>query len=239
MKILILCIYSKNKIYKQMMELQRKYIHKFSEVDSFFIEMRENQNQELEIENDIIYIKGKEQILNVLYKTIKSIEYLLRIKKYDFLIRTNISTFINIPKLLKYLMFLDPEEHLYTGGTFFWNLQWIDSNSGILDKTFWGTRFIGGTSITMSSKTIHHIIKNKNNLKYNIVDDVSFGIYIQTYLPEAIINGEKRLSQIYYTNIEKKEELINTYMNYEFYRNWHLDRNNDLIMMKLLITLLY
>jgi hypothetical protein len=239
MKILILLIYSENNIYKQMMELQRKYIHKFAEVESYFIQMRENQTQELVIENDIIYVKGEEKYLNILYKTIKSIEYLFGKKNYDFLIRTNISTFINIPKLLEYFKCMNTEEHLYTGGTFFWNLHWIDPKSGILDKSLWGTRFMGGTSITFSSKTVHHIINNTNNLKYNVVDDISFGIYIQTYLPEAIKNGEKRLSQIYYTNIEKKEELINSYMNYEFYRNWHCNRNNDLIMMELLFTLLY
>jgi hypothetical protein len=239
MKILILFIYSENNIYNKMMNLQRKYIHKFNEVVSYFVQMRENQLSEIEIENDVIFVKGEETYLNILYKTVKSIEYLFEKKNYDFLIRTNISTIINIPKLINYLTYINPKEHIYTGGSFFWDLQWIDNKSGVTDKTFWGTRFIGGTSITFSAETIKNILNNKNNLIYDIIDDVSFGIYIKKYLPIAIQNGEKNLSQIYYTNIEKKEQLINCYMNYEFYRNWHCDRNNDLLLMELLITLLY
>jgi len=160
-------------------------------------------------------------------------------KNYDFLIRTNISTILNIPKLLLYLHDINSKEHLYTGGSFFGYLQWLDHKSGIIDKTFWGTSFMGGTSITLSETTVKHILNNKNNLKYDIIDDVSLGIYIKQYLPEAIENGGKKLSKIYYTNIEKKEELQNNYINYEFYRNWHMDRNNDLLIMELLITLLY
>lgn len=222
-----------------MRNLQKKYIHNFNDVDSYFIQMRENQVSVIEFEDDIIYVKGEENYINILYKTIKSLEFLFEKKNYDFFIRTNISTIVNIPKLLLYLDQINPIDHLYTGGSFFGCLQWTDERGGIVDKTYWGTRFIGGTSITLSTSTIKHILNNKNKLNYEIVDDVAIGIYIKTYLPEAIENGYKKLSQIYYTNIEKKEELINKYMNYEFYRNWHLDRNNDVQIMDLLITLLY
>ena len=47
MKVLILFIYSENNIYNQMMNLQRNYIHNFNEVDSYFIQMRENQLYEI------------------------------------------------------------------------------------------------------------------------------------------------------------------------------------------------
>ena len=240
MKILILFIYSESNIYNKMMNLQKKYIHKFNEVDSYFVQMRESQLSEIEIENDIIFVKGKETYMNILYKTIKSIEYLFKKEEYDFVIRTNISTIINIPKLINYLTYLNPKEHLYTGGSFFGNLQWIDKRGGITDKTFWGTKFMGGRSITFSAETIKDILNNINNLRYDIVDDVSFGIYINKYLPIALQNGEKKLSKTYHTKIENKEQLINSYMNYEFYRNMHgSDRNNDLILMDLLINLLY
>jgi hypothetical protein len=65
--------------------------------------MRENQTNQVEQENDIIYVKGKEHILNVLYKTITAIEYIFQKNEYDFIIRSNISTIIHIPNLLQYL----------------------------------------------------------------------------------------------------------------------------------------
>ena len=47
----------------KIMNLQRKYIHKFNEVDSYFIQMRENQLYEIETENDIMFVKGEENYL--------------------------------------------------------------------------------------------------------------------------------------------------------------------------------
>jgi hypothetical protein len=81
MRVLILIIYSESNIYKQMMNLQKKYIHNFNNVDSYFIQMRENQISDIEIEDDIIFVKGEENFLTILYKTIKSIEYLFEKKK--------------------------------------------------------------------------------------------------------------------------------------------------------------
>jgi hypothetical protein len=54
------------------------------EIDTFFIVMRENQTNLVEQENDIIYVKGKEHVLNVLYKTIIALEYLFQKNEYDF-----------------------------------------------------------------------------------------------------------------------------------------------------------
>lgn len=54
----------------------KKYIQKFDEVDSFFVQMRENQENNIELEENMIFVKGKESMLNILYKTIESIEYL-------------------------------------------------------------------------------------------------------------------------------------------------------------------
>jgi len=239
MKVLLLFIYSEDAYYRQMMDIQKKYIHKFDNVESYFIQMREIQINEIEIENDIIFVKGEEKLLNILYKTIMSLDYLFKNNNYDYVIRTNISTMINIPKLLVYLSNLNPKNSIYTGASFYWNLQWIDEKSGIMDKTLWGTNFIGGTSITLSGDVVNFILKNKEKIRFDIVDDVSIGIFIANYFKEAFENGGKNLSRILYTNINKKEEIINNFQHYEFYRNWNLERKDDIIRMDLLYNLLY
>ena len=70
MKVLLLLIHSSSPIYNEMFSIQQQYVNKFKEVDTFFIIMRETQENLVEQENDIIYVKGKEYVLNVLYKTL-------------------------------------------------------------------------------------------------------------------------------------------------------------------------
>ena len=84
MKIALLFIYSDNEVYKQMRDIQKTYIHKFENVHSYFVEMRE-QVQKVILETDVIYITGTETILNILHKTLSSIDFLLNHtnNKYD------------------------------------------------------------------------------------------------------------------------------------------------------------
>jgi hypothetical protein len=234
MKILILIIYSDDNIYKEMMKIQRKYIHNLSNVDSYFIQMKENMPNDLEIENDIIYVKGKECYMNILVKTIVALEYLYKMQEYDFVIRTNISTIINIPKLITYLDTIKPKENIYTGGGFYWNLQWLDEKSGIIDKLLWGTEFIGGTSITLSNDVVKCLLNNKNKLRFDIVDDVAIGLFIKSYCPIALENGKKYLSPILYPNIDNKNEIIQNGNKYIFFRNRSLNREHDITIMDLI-----
>jgi hypothetical protein len=76
MKILILSIYSNIPLYKQMLELQRKYIHSNPNVTSYFIQFR-SQTQPIEIVNDFIYIRGIETRMKITEKTLLSLKYLL------------------------------------------------------------------------------------------------------------------------------------------------------------------
>ena len=239
MKILILIIYSKDEIYEQMMNIQKKYIHNFSNVDSYFIQMKNDISDNLQIEDDIIYVKGKENYMNILVKTITALEYLYKIKEYDFVIRTNISTIINIPKLISYLDNIKQKENIYTGGGCFGNLGWLDEKSGIIDNSLWGTEFIGGNCITLSKNVVIYILSNKDKLRYDIVDDVSIGLFISLYFPIALENGKKLLSPILYPRLSDKNEIINNANNYIFFRNHQLNRNDDIIIMNLIYNTLY
>jgi len=240
MKILILFIYSSTPIYDKMLNIQRKYIHNFKDfADCYFIQMRETQDEETVIEEDIVYVKGQETYLNILHKTIVALELLFKIK-YEFFIRSNISTIIDIPKLLNYLDDV-PTENIYTGIRFL-TLNWIDKRGGIIDNSLFGTSFIGGRSIILSNDVLYSLLRNKDLLRNDIVDDVSIGLFITRYLPEAFENGRKYLTDGYTCNINKLNELIEVCKNNKiiFYRNKDdLDRNNDIIIMKLIYEIIY
>lgn len=224
MSILILIIYSENdnsflEVYKKMVNIHRFYMNKFENVSSYFIQMRENQNQNVEIKDDFIYINGPETVLNIMHKTIESIDYLFNVLgcKYDYIVRTNISTMVNIPELKDYFSEL-PRKNVYTGGSIL-KLNWLDYNSGIIDDSLFGTEYAQGTCIIISKDIAEDMIKNKKNIRYDVVDDISFGVYVKRFVPDALENLHKCKLNSYQdvTKIYTPEKEINK--NIAIFRN--------------------
>jgi hypothetical protein len=196
MKLLILIIYSDNdrnfsEVYNKMVNIHRCYINNFEDTTTYFIQMRELQKENVEINDDFIYVNGKETLLNIMHKTIESMDYLFNVLgcKYDYILRTNISTIVNIPKLKDYCSGL-PKKNVYTGWSIL-NLNWLDYNSGVVDNSLFGTEYASGTCIIISQDVALHILKNKKNIRYDLVDDLSLGLYIKTYINEALKNLHK------------------------------------------------
>lgn len=234
MKVLLLLIHSPNPIYNKMFSIQQQYVHAFEEIDTFFVIMRENQVNLVEQENDIIYVKQKEHVLNVLYKTIIALEYLFQKNEYDFVIRSNISTIIHIPKLIQYLYTI-PTTHIYTSSQFL-NLQWLDHRAGIHNSSLFGTIYASGISITLSNDTVKYLINNKDKLRHDIVDDISIGLFFQKYNPLLLKKGQKYMSSNLYTNAVTKNTNIN---NYIFFKNKSSNRMIDIQIMDLIVKKLY
>jgi hypothetical protein len=234
MKVLLLLIYSETPIYNEMLYTQQLYIHKFENIDSFVVVMRENQQTLVEQENDVIYVKGKEHVLNVLYKTIIALEYLTNKTTYDFIIRSNISTIIHIPNLLQYLQTI-PTHHIYTSSNFL-NLNWLDPRAGIHNNSLFGTIYASGISIILSNDTVKYLITHKDKLRYDIVDDVSIGLFFKVYFPEVFIKGQQYKTSELYTNQITNHTNINDYV---FIRNKSHNRMIDIKIMKLIVNKLY
>ena len=183
MKLLILYIYSNEEWYFRMQQIQRLYCHKFKNVHSYFIQFREQTN-EIETENDMIYVKGQESFMGITSKTLKAIEYMLsRIVNIDYVIRTNISTIINIPELLRFCESL-PNKNVYTSGNML-VLKWLDHFCGIVDESLWGTRYASGTSIIMSNDVADELVKNQHLIRHDVIDDVTIGVFIKNHVPDA------------------------------------------------------
>ena len=233
MKVLLLLIHSPNQIYNKMYSVHQQYIHTFDEVDSFFVVLRENQVNLVEQENDIIYVKGKEHLLNILYKTIIALEYLLQQNNYDFVIRSNISTIIHIPNLLQHLYKI-PNKNVYTTSNFF-NLSHIDHKSGIHNSSIFGTIYARGISIILSIDTVKYLLYHKNKLRYDIVDDVSIGLFFRKF-PNIIKYGKKYMTtELTTTNVNKYTNINN----YTFFRNKSSNRMVDIKIMHLIVKKIY
>ena len=226
MKLLILVIYSETKEYQEMLKIQRSYIHKFPNVKTFFIHFR-NQSNPIEVEDDFIYVNGIDTYLNITYKTIKAFEYALKHIKFDYVIRTNMSTVINIPQLYNFCGQL-PDKNVYTSGNML-NLQWFDVKANIKDKSLWGTLFAWGTSIIMTNDVVHYLIHHKSKIRYDIVDDVAIGVFMSKYLPSAYY---PQTASLCYVPKNIKSNQVN---NVVFFRNRaYKNRYGDIKNMKII-----
>jgi hypothetical protein len=209
-----------------MMHVQKKYIQKFDEVDSFFVQMRENQENNIELEENMIFVKGKESMLNILYKTIESIEYLFCKKKYDYLVRSNISTIVNIPNLLTKLNSF-PSNNIYSG-CYTSKLNWLDTQGGITDEKLFGTEFVAGMAIILSYDLVNFLVEKKDKLDYNIIDDVSIGSFVRDYCIDALEIGKKNLVDIIFLDSNNVKQLEYNYNKFVFFRNRNGNRDDDL-----------
>jgi len=91
-------------LYKSMYSSSRLYFEKMKKIydlEYFYVEYKEKIENEVEIKNDIMYIKGKEIFTKIYDKTIKALNYINKNYTYDYLVRTNISSFWNIHNLYK------------------------------------------------------------------------------------------------------------------------------------------
>ena len=81
-----------------------EYMSGFPEVKCFFLYSDENIESDIFVNANSITHKSKESLVpGILYKTTAGKYFCHKKFKYDFLLRTNLSSFIHIPNLLTYL----------------------------------------------------------------------------------------------------------------------------------------
>jgi len=116
-RVIILIIASKGDGYNQFKEYWRSYMNRFSGVRSFFIYSDPTIVSDMHVTNDSISHRSDESMRpGILYKTIAAMSVCSTLFKYDYILRTNLSSFIHVPRLLRYL---DTQRlYEYAGGHF-------------------------------------------------------------------------------------------------------------------------
>jgi hypothetical protein len=108
-------------------------------------------------------------------KTLEAFEYVLKHFEFDYLLRTNQSSYINKERYIKWLED-KPKENFYSG--------LVGKNQG---KTF-----VSGAAMTFSKDLIENLVSRKNDLPPNTVDDVAIAQMLNkiTRIPAPRINVE-------------------------------------------------
>lgn len=174
MKILILRLHNNSPEYNEMKEIH------YQNDDSVFLTHNENITEEIRYSDRLFEIKGKNTYVpGLLDKTIKAIKYFIKNTDFDFIVRTNISTVIDIEELKKKLTSVS-SKNIYGGHLF--RAIWINEVGGITPEVFkriGGTEFVSGTSIVLSRSVCEYISNNEELLDYSIIDDVSIGLLLK------------------------------------------------------------
>ena len=155
MKVLVLIISSKGFPYDEYKELWREYMNLDKDIDCYFVE---STNKETYIEENTVFINGVESYDKILYKTQEALK-LFDLRSYDYIFRTNLSSFLVFYKYKKWLETL-PKENVYNG------------------SICWYTRYIyaSGCGFTMSpdvGEKVRDFDENTYFRKY--IDDVTIG----------------------------------------------------------------
>lgn len=159
-KLVILIIDSDTEsVYNYNRDVWKSYMHSDPDILSFFIRMKEDAPESGELQGDTLFFKGTEGFIPaILDKTIAAFEYVQTHFQFDFLLRTNLSSFYIFPELKGVLETLPVQN--YYGGVI-----------GQYDSI----RYVSGAGFLMSRDTVDKCICHKHLLVRSIIDDVAIG----------------------------------------------------------------
>jgi len=220
-KILNLILYNPDSEYDDMRNIITAYL-KTIDIQYYFYCYDQSIQDEHMIEGDLLKIKGVESYNpGITLKTIRALKISLKFD-YDYILRSNISTIVNIARLTE---FLEKNPIEYGGGNLL-TLRWIDRPCGINDRKYWNTQYAQGTGIVLSRNSVRLFIDNLSMTDQSIIDDVCIGVFFnQMGIPLIQIgNNHSFVENAEYAN----DNVI-------FYRNRSYDRAQDTYRMRRII----
>lgn len=180
-KVLMLIIASDQfPVYVELQKMWRSYMHSNPHIQTYFIKGDPHLTSEVQQDGDIIWSKVIEgwttptntpqgfipPSAGVITKTILSLDYFYpRFSEFDYIIRTNLSSFYNFSRLLRFLSHL-PKTRCYCG-----------SNIGE------GSTIASGCGFIMSTDVAAELVKNKYEFidNMNSTDDVLIGTFMEEH----------------------------------------------------------
>jgi hypothetical protein len=173
-RIVNMVLYSRSFAYDEMYKITREYYKRFDNVLTLYYLFSES-DREPYIEEDILYLPGNETYIpGILDKTMTAFSYIWKnYPNYDYYIRTNISTIVDINQFLKRV---EREPIEYGGFVICLPDGYRDPVSGIDDNRFVGTTYATGTLIIFSNNLFKRIIDHSHQVDRTVIDDVAIGI---------------------------------------------------------------
>jgi hypothetical protein len=159
MKVVILVLSTDNKIYNSLEQTIREtwanYIPDNVEIFYYY-----GGAEKFNVVGDRIFCKTKESFENIGYKTLDSFEYIYDNFEFDYIFRTNSSSYVNIDKMLKFLEDKNREK-------FYCARVNTEVKSGII--------FGSGSGYFLSKDVVKLVLEISDKWNHNLIDDVALG----------------------------------------------------------------
>ena len=226
-EIILLVIASRGKIYDKLIKNYWipfiKHSQKYKEINIFLVFGSENKDgicNEIK-DNELVFENTDDFIPGILIKTIRAFKLINDKYIYNKILRTNLSSFFIIDKMLKFSYSL-PNTSLYAG----------------FIGCYQNKKFCSGAGFWCSKDTIEYILKNKDNIDYDKPDDVSIGLLFK----DSSLKACPRFDIINNVNISNKKKLLQNIISKDMY---HIriknskDRNLDILYIREFTDYLY
>lgn len=228
-KAIMLVIASYDNIYCNIIETWKTYMNKVNNVKIYLLYNRNDLVEQIVVDEEegIIFYNCEESFIpGIFLKTIYAMEYCNKKYSYDYLIRTNLSSFYNIPKLINYLD--EQPKSNFAGG-----MQCVSFN----------IRFISGSGVIISCDLVKKILKSAledkaTELIKNYPDDVLLSCLLSLHINPSTFKEVPCLHISEKLTNEKIELLSNDYFHFRN-RNDHTNRILDSQNISLLTKYFY
>jgi hypothetical protein len=152
-------------VYAHLRDVWRTYMKSHPQVDCYFI--RYDPLTFLPIlSQDTLTLRGYERYGRIFQKTVDSMTFFLSRQRYDYVVRTNLSSVWHFPNLLTYLA-TAPRERYYAG-------QRVTHEAS-------GMRFASGAGFILSSDVAHMVLANADHgRRLQDYDDVAIAAVLLT-----------------------------------------------------------
>lgn len=166
---------------------------------------------ELKVDNDKIFLPQEEGFINMGKKTILLLEYILQNYEFNYIFKTNTSSYIDLNLLNEYIID-KPKENLYSGI--------VGNHNGI--------EFVSGCGVLLSKDMVELFVNNKDKVRHDIIEDVSMGLFFKENNIK-IIPGPR-----FDVNFSNENSIPNNHFHYRCKDYERGDRLNDIRRMKII-----
>ena len=221
--------------YLKFQKLWRRFMKTNKNVDCFFYKGHPDLTKPEFLEDDTLWIRTPETLENVYEKTLRAFEYFIpKLDQYDFVYRSNLSTFVAFEHMLK---FCERLTRTLSCGAVIGGITREDEQRNSLET---GTSFPGGNGFLLSTDLVKRLVVER--IPLTMQDDVTIGVALRKWGVRIIefsrpdlndngtwlVNNPKMIDNPNDWNLDPKPSMFT-------YRLKTFDRARDLAMMDSLI----
>ena len=112
------------------------------------------------LDEDYLYVNSGDGLYDIGYKTIDALKWVKKNYDFNYVIRSNSSTYINVKEIEKFIESLDLNTPIYAGRSTSFNNQF---------------NYVHGSCIILNSLAVMNIIENEKYWDPSLIDDVALG----------------------------------------------------------------